>query len=44
MSSGFFSLADVIAALVVLRILQGEQSDVAAEEPLARTLSMNPAG
>ena len=28
----------------VLRILQGEQSEVAAEEPLARTLSMNPAG
>ncbi len=28
----------------VLRILQGERSEVAAEEPLARTLSMNPAG
>jgi 5'-nucleotidase len=28
----------------VLRILQGEQAEVAAEEPLARTLSMNPAG
>ena len=28
----------------VLRILQGEQSEVAAEDPLARTLSMNPAG
>ena len=28
----------------VLRILQGEQSEVAAEEPLARTLSMNPVG
>jgi len=28
----------------VLRILQGERSEVAAEEPLARTLSMNPVG
>src|SRR5713101_190197 len=28
----------------VLRILQGERSEAAAEEPLARTLSMNPAG
>ena len=28
----------------VLRILQGERSEVSAEEPLARTLSMNPAG
>jgi 5'(3')-deoxyribonucleotidase/uncharacterized protein with PQ loop repeat len=28
----------------VLRILQGERSEVAADEPLARTLSMNPAG